>query len=255
MKEDWQGRTRLLIGDQAVDYLVNLHIVVAGIGGVGGHVAEALARAGIGHLTLIDHDRVSISNRNRQLVALTSTQGQAKVDVMRQRIAEINPNAQVTTIEAMICEDAYLQLQQLQPDAVVDAIDSVSCKVALLKASVDQGIPIYSSMGAGRRLDASAVRVMDVMDTQGCGLARAVRQRLRKVGVGRGIRCVVSTELPISPVSAQIVADERLPNGTISYMPAVFGILLAGELLRDRIHTVQQVELTRTSFPSDDNAI
>jgi tRNA A37 threonylcarbamoyladenosine dehydratase len=235
MLEDWQDRTRLLIGDANLNVLSHLHILVAGVGGVGGYVVEALARAGVGELTLIDPDCVSISNRNRQLVALTSTENRLKVEVMKERILDINPSCQVNVFAQAICDNSGSFLQEYKPRVVIDAIDSVSCKVALLEAAMLQKIPVYSSMGAGKRLDVTALKVMDLMDTQACGLARIVRQQLRKRGVRRGIRCVVSTELPILTNSEQIVADGRLPNGTISYMPAMFGLLLAGEVLRDNI--------------------
>lgn len=235
MMDDWQARTTLLVGDDVVKRLAQLHIVVAGVGGVGGYVVEALARAGVGRLTLIDHDRVSTSNRNRQIVALTTTVNEPKVEVMKQRVLAINPLCQVDAMVQVICDDASSLLQTLSPDVVVDAIDSVNCKVTLLQACVALSIPVYSSMGAARRLDVTAVKIMDVMDTQGCGLARAVRHGLRKLGVGRGISCVVSSELPMLQNNLHPVSQERLPNGTISYMPAIFGMMLAGQLLRDQI--------------------
>lgn len=237
MSDDWRTRTQLLIGDVGVDKLAMTHVLLAGVGGVGGYVAEALARAGVGKLTLIDMDVVSESNRNRQLVALTSTVGLSKVAVMRDRIAQINPDCEVVCIEQMICENASDWLAQMQPNVVVDAIDSVSCKVALLTAAVSAGIPVYSSMGAGRRLDVRAVSIMDVMDTQGCGLARQVRGKLRKVGIGRGITCVASSELSCSAGDAEaaITGGTRVANGTISYMPGLFGLMLAGEVLRNLI--------------------
>jgi len=234
MSDDWCARTRLLIGDVGVEKLSRAHVLLAGVGGVGGHVAEALARAGVGKITLIDMDVVSESNRNRQLVALTSTVGLSKVAVMRDRIMDINPDCDVVCIEQMICDNAGDWLAQLQPHVVVDAIDSVSCKVALLVAAVQASIPIYSSMGAGRRLDVRRVSVMDIMDTQGCGLARQVRGKLRKAGIGRGITCVASSELPRAAGHAEpaITGGTRVVNGTISYMPALFGLMLAGEVLR-----------------------
>ncbi len=237
MSNDWQARTRLLVGDTGIDKLRKTHLLLAGVGGVGGHVAEALARAGIGKLTLIDMDVVSDSNRNRQLVALTSTVGLSKVDVMRDRILQINPACDVVCIEQMICEDAPERLTQIQPDIVIDAIDSVSCKVALLIAAVKAGVPVYSSMGAGRRLDVRKVGVMDVMDTEGCGLARQVRGKLRKAGIGRGIVCVASRELPrpTGEPEAVMTGGTRVVNGTISYMPALFGLMLAGEVLRELV--------------------
>lgn len=234
MDSDWQTRTRLLVGDAGVAVLAKTHVLLAGVGGVGGQIAETLARAGIGKITLIDMDVVSVSNRNRQLVALTSTVGLSKVSVMRDRIAQINPVCDVVCIEQIICEDAAERLAHIQPDIVIDAIDSVSCKVALLIAAVKAGLPVFSSMGAGRRLDVRAVSVMDVMDTQGCGLARQVRGKLRKAGINRGIVCVASRELPraVGEAEAVMTGGSRVVNGTISYMPALFGLMLAGEVLR-----------------------
>jgi tRNA A37 threonylcarbamoyladenosine dehydratase len=242
MSNDWQTRTRLLIGDAGVTKLAKTHVLLAGVGGVGGHIAESLARAGIGKITLIDMDVVSESNRNRQLVALTSTVGLAKVSVMRERIKQINPACEVECIEQIICEDASDMLTKTHPDIVVDAIDSVSCKVALLIAAVHASLPVYSSMGAGRRIDVRKATVMDVMDTQGCGLARQVRGRLRKAGVGRGIVCVASSELPrpSGEPEAVMTGGTRVVNGTISYMPALFGLMLAGEVLRGLLEEVQK---------------
>lgn len=243
MIEDWQARTTLLIGHDAIKHFAQLHVVVAGVGGVGGYVVEALARAGVGRLTLIDHDHVSTSNRNRQIVALTSTTNKPKVEVMTQRILEINPQCQVNYMMQVICDDASSLLQTLSPDVVVDAIDSVNCKVALLHACVSLAVPVYSSMGAGRRLDVTAVKMMDVMDTKGCGLARSVRHGLRKLGVGRGITCVVSSELCLPQNNVDhLPSQERVPNGTISYMPAIFGMMLAGQLLH---HQIQMLILRR----------
>ncbi len=242
MSNDWQTRTRLLIGNTGVTKLAKTHVLLAGVGGVGGHIAESLARAGIGKITLIDMDVVSESNRNRQLVALTSTVGLAKVFVMSERIKQINPACEVECIEQIICEDASDVLAKIHPDIVVDAIDSVSCKVALLIAAVNAGLLVYSSMGAGRRLDVRKVTVMDVMDTQGCGLARQVRAKLRKAGIGRGIVCVASTELPRSTGEPEAVmtGGTRVVNGTISYMPALFGLMLAGEVLRGLLEEIQK---------------
>jgi len=238
---DWQQRTRLLVGDAGITLLGQQHVLLAGVGGVGGHIAEALARAGVGRLSLIDMDVVNSSNRNRQLVALTATEGMAKVDVMRERIAQINPACMVDTYISMICQDAKDWLSHLQPTVVVDAIDSLNCKVSLLQAAVEMQMPVYSSMGAGRRLDVRQVGVMDVMDTEGCGLARQVRQRLRKVGIGRGITCVASRELPraAGPMEAAGEGRARVVNGTISYMPALFGIMLSGALLSDLLTSLE----------------
>lgn len=234
---DWLVRTRLLVGDEAVARLQASHVFLAGVGGVGGHVAEALARAGIGRITLIDMDQVALSNLNRQMVALRSTIGLSKAEVMRDRILLINPDCRVHVLSQMVCHDAPELLQQINPDYVVDAIDSVNCKVALLLAAQQQSIPTFSSMGAGRRLDVRAVRVCDLMQTSGCALARVVRQRLRKAGVGKGITVVTSDELPraAGPLEPAGEGRMRAVNGTVSYMPALFGTLLAGELLRNLV--------------------
>lgn len=234
MSDDWLVRTRLLVGDACVARLRSSHVLLAGVGGVGGHVAEAVARAGIGRITLIDMDQVALSNLNRQLVALRSTIGLSKAEVMRNRILEINPACEVVVMSQMICHDAHDLLQQICPDYLVDAIDSVNCKVALLLSANQLSIPTFSSMGAGRRLDVRAVQVCDLMQTSGCALARVVRQRLRKAGVGKGITVVMSSEPPraAGPLEPAGEGRMRAVNGTISYMPALFGTLLAGELLR-----------------------
>ena len=236
---DWLVRTRLLVGDAGIERLQGSHVLLAGVGGVGGHVAEALARAGIGRITLIDMDFVALSNINRQLVALNSTVGLSKAEVMRDRIAQINPACQVQIFSQMICHDAYELLTLIKPDYLVDAIDSLNCKVALLIASRQLSIPTFSSMGAGRRLDVNSVRICDLMQTSGCALARAVRQRLRKAGVGKGITVVMSDEIPraAGPLEEAGEGRMRAVNGTISYMPALFGIMLAGELLRSILET------------------
>jgi tRNA A37 threonylcarbamoyladenosine dehydratase len=237
MMDEWQQRTQLLLGDEVIRCLSQLHVLVVGVGGVGGYVVEALARAGVGRISMIDMDVVATSNRNRQLVALVDTVGQTKVSVMAQRVMAINPLCNVEVYTEMLCQDASERLLVIKPDVIVDAIDSLNCKVALLLAAVHVGLTIYSSMGAGRRLDVSKVRMMDIMDTSGCGLARQVRTRLRKAGVGRGITCVSSTETPRDPGPLEAAGDgrERVVNGTISYMPAIFGLMLAGTLLKDQV--------------------
>lgn len=236
--DDWLVRSRLLVGDASVEWLQQQHILLAGVGGVGGYIAEMVARAGVGRMTLIDMDRVAVSNLNRQLVALQSTLMQPKVEVMRARILDINPTCQVQVLPQMVCHDAAEVLMQIKPSYVIDAIDSLACKVALLHAAYSASLPTFSSMGAGRRIDVNAVYTCDLMETQGCALARSVRQRLRKLGVGRGIRVVVSKELPSNcgPVEAVSEGRARVVNGTISYMPALFGVMLAGEVIKHMLN-------------------
>ena len=222
-------RTHILVGDAGVARLAAARVLLVGLGGVGAYAAEALARAGIGHLTLADHDRVSPSNLNRQLVALASTLGRPKVAVMAERVADINPDCHLDLWERFLPAEEMPGLVA-GFDWVVDAIDSLNSKVALIAACLDAGIPIASSMGAGGRLDPTRIRAGDLMDSLGCPLARTVRQRLRRRGIERGILAVWSEEPPIPPLPPEPTGRgrPRAVNGTVSYLPALFGLTLAG---------------------------
>ncbi|AEG30925.1 tRNA threonylcarbamoyladenosine dehydratase [Thiomicrospira cyclica] len=222
-------RSLLVFDEQTLLDLSNARILVAGVGGVGGFVAEALARAGAQHLTLVDHDRVSLSNKNRQIVALDNTIGQLKVSVMAERIAQINPNCQVDCRAEFFAPEVMASLVA-EFDVVIDAIDSLNCKVALVAEAVRQQKRVFSSMGAGRRIDPSQIRVTDISKTHTCGLARVMRQRLRKLGIKKGVPVVFSTELPKEPGPMEEIANARgrVVNGTASYMPGIFGLILAG---------------------------
>ena len=227
-------RTRLVFEDAQLQRITASKVLVAGVGGVGGFVVEALARGGVGKLVLIDHGVVSPSNLNRQLVALHGTLGQPKVQVMAVRARDINPLVHIEARQQFLAPDDMPLLLEEGFDVVVDAIDSLNCKVALLKSAWERKVPIFSSMGAGRRIDPSKICIADLMDTHGCGLARQVRQRLRKQGVGRGITVVFSTETPRSPGLYEQIAGARgrVVNGTASYMPGLFGLTLAGLVLQ-----------------------
>ncbi|EIC21236.1 tRNA threonylcarbamoyladenosine dehydratase [Thiorhodovibrio frisius] len=225
-------RSAILIGDAGCERLARAQVLVAGLGGVGGHAAEALARAGIGRLTLVDGDRVAPSNLNRQLVALHSTLGQSKVAVMAARLGDINPKCQIERLERFVAVDDIAGLALGRFDAVVDAIDSLSTKVALLAACLEAGVPVFSSMGAGSRLDPGAIRISDLMHSQQCPLARAVRQQLRRLGHGKGVLAVWSQETAHPPLMPAPGAGGHAINGTISYMPALFGLTLAGCAIR-----------------------
>ena len=238
----WAGlfeRSRLLFSSEELMRLRNARVLIAGLGGVGGFVAEALARAGVGALVLVDHDVVSPSNLNRQLVALHSTLGQPKVDVMAARIQDINPQCEVEARPVFLTPDRIPAVVAEGYTHIVDAIDSLNCKVQLVYEAWHQGVPIVSSMGAGRRRDVTQVRVADLMDTHGCGLARQMRQRLRKRGVGRGIEVVFSTEPPAPPGPHEAIsgARGRVVNGTASYMPGLFGLMLAGRVVEHIVST------------------
>lgn len=226
MNPELDERTRRLLGDGAVKRLAALRILVAGVGGVGGYAAEILCRAGVGRLVFVDADRFALSNRNRQLHALASTEGEAKAEVVARRCRDIDPEGEFTALCRRITVDnAGEMLAECAPDAVIDAIDDVPAKCALLLAAYRAGIPVVSSMGAGAKLDPARISVADIGRTSGCPLARAVRSRLRAKGVTRGIRCVCSPE-------PRVLRPEAGGFGTISYMPALFGIRAAAEVLR-----------------------
>lgn len=227
-------RTHILVGDQGVARLRSARVLVAGLGGVGSFVAEALARAGVGELSLADHDRVSGSNLNRQMVALGSTLGRPKAEVMAERVRDINPDCRVTLIQRFLGPDDIPGLVGDGFHQVVDAIDSLSSKVELIASAVGQGVPILSSMGAGGRLDPTRLHVGDLMDTRVCPLARVVRSRLRRRGIGRGVTVVWSDEPPRPPLPPEALGRgrPRAVNGTVSYLPALFGLTLAGLLVQ-----------------------
>jgi tRNA A37 threonylcarbamoyladenosine dehydratase len=223
-------RTRILVGDTGVERLQAARVLLAGLGGVGSFAAEALVRAGIGHLTLADHDRVAPSNLNRQLVALGSTLGRPKVEVMGERVRDINPACHIVLLDRFLPAEEMPALAARGFDFVVDAIDSLNSKVALIAACVEAGVPIASSMGAGGRLDPTRIRGGDLLDSRGCPLASAVRQRLRRRNIGRGVLAVWSEEPPLPPLPPEPTGRgrPRAVNGTVSYLPGLFGLTLAG---------------------------
>ena len=228
-------RTHILLGDDGLQCLKSKHIFIAGLGGVGSYCAEAMARAGIGRLTLLDHDKVVISNINRQLPALLSTVGFSKAELMRDRIKDINPDCQVTILRTFLTIDNVNELVPADCDYVMDCIDSLSCKVALVVESYKRGLKVASSMGAGNRLDPSRVRIADISETEMCPLARVMRKRLRNEQVYKGILTVFSDEYPRPPLPPQPVDGPGRPravNGTLSYMPPLFGYMLTGAVIK-----------------------
>ena len=223
-------RTHIVVGDEGLLRLRTARIFLAGLGGVGSYAAEALARMGVGRLTLADHDVVSGSNLNRQLVALNSTVGLSKAQVMAERIQAINPECRVSLHTEFLTPDSVPELLAEPYDFVLDAIDSLNCKAALVATAYARGLRVVSSMGAGGKLDPSGIRTGDLFDTDVCPLARNMRRRLRRRAVGRGVLAVYSVEPPRPPLAPQPVARgrDRAVNGTVSYMPALFGLTLAG---------------------------
>jgi tRNA A37 threonylcarbamoyladenosine dehydratase len=226
-------RTQILLGDEGIATLRDKHVFVAGLGGVGSYCTEALARAGIGRLTLMDHDVVAVSNINRQLPALLSTVGQSKAELMRARIADINPDCQVTLIRTFLGRENVHELVPKDVNYVIDCIDSMNCKVALVAYSMGQGLKVASSMGAGNKLDPSRIRVADISETIMCPLAREMRKYLRDLGIRKGVLTVYTDEKPRPPLPPQAVdrGRPRSVNGTISYMPPLFGFMLAGAVI------------------------
>lgn len=228
-------RTRILLTPAEQARLAGAHVLVAGLGGVGSYCAEALARAGVGRLTLIDHDDVALSNINRQLPALLSTVGQSKAELMAERIRDIHPGCRLTVLREFLVPETVAETVPDDTDFVIDCIDSLNCKVALVAGSVQRGLDVASSMGAGNKLDPTRVRIADISRTCVCPLASVMRKRLRKRGIAKGVLTVFSDEPGRAPLPPQPVEGRgraRAVNGTISYMPPLFGLMLAGAVVQ-----------------------
>lgn len=234
MTSSFSSRTQLLIGPQAIRRLQSAHVLVVGLGGVGGYAAEQLCRAGVGGLTLVDGDIVSESNLNRQLIALRSTVGQPKALLFRDRFRDINPDCQVTAVQEFLRDDRTVQLLNARHyDCVVDCIDTLSPKVFLLFHAHALGLPVVSSMGSGGKMDPSQILTADISQSHTCRLAAMVRKRLHRMGVEDGIRVVFSPEkVPPHAIAEDPSANHLTTVGTISYMPPLFGCHIAAEVLR-----------------------
>ena len=222
-KEKWYSRTESLLGAESIDKLANATVAVFGIGGVGGYVAEALARSGVGNLELVDHDTVSLSNLSRQIVALHSTIGKYKVDVMRDRILDINPEANVVGHKCFYLPETANQFDFSKYDYVVDCIDTVTGKLQLIEAAKAAGVPVISSMGAGNKLDPTAFQVADISKTSVCPLAKVMRRELKKRNI-KNVKVVYSKEEP--------VVRQSIP-ASCAFVPSVAGLILAGEVIKD----------------------
>ena len=232
MSNEWQERTRLLLGDEGFEKLNSSHVLVVGLGGVGGYVAEQLTRAGIGELTIVDGDVVSQSNMNRQLLALQSTQGKPKAEVMAARLRDINPDVKLHVVSQFMKDQALIDLISQPYDYVVDAIDTVSPKVFLLYYAVQNNQRIVSCMGAGGKMHPDKIEIADIDKSHHCHLAFYIRKKLHKLGIRTGIKVVFSPE----PVNKSAVIEEESQNkasnvGTISYMPAAFGCFCASVVI------------------------
>ena len=242
------SRTELLLGKEAMNKLEGARVAVFGIGGVGGYVCEALVRSGVGKLDLIDNDKVCMSNLNRQIIATRNTVGKYKTEVMKSRILEINPETEVNIHNCFFLPENAEEFPFEEYDYVVDAVDTVTAKIALVMKCKEMDVPIISSMGAGNKLDASAFRVTDIYKTKVCPLAKVMRRELKKRGVKK-LKVVYSEEEPIRPMedtsdncSTETVcqdgveykaAKRRSPPGSVAFVPSVAGLIIAGEVIKD----------------------
>lgn len=229
------SRTALLLGDEALSRLKNVRVAVFGVGGVGGYAVEALARSGVGALDLIDNDTVAQSNINRQIIALNSTVGQFKADVAAKRVLDINPECKVRAVKVFYMPESADKFDFTQYDYIIDAIDTVKGKLALARQAQDAGTPIISCMGAGNKLDPTSFEVADIYDTSICPLARIMRKECRARGI-RHLKVVYSKEMPVRPVKkCEEQTVRRDTPGSVSFVPSVAGLILAGEVVKDLI--------------------
>ncbi len=238
MHDNWLERTELLLGSEKLEKLKSKHVLVVGLGGVGAYAAEMICRAGIGRLTLVDGDVINISNINRQLPASHSNLGKGKAQVMADRLIDINPEAQISVIDKFIKDEDIFTVLDRGYDYVVDAIDTLSPKIYLIYGTIQRGIKIVSSMGAGGKFDPSLVQLADVSKSYNCKLAKVLRKRLRKLGVQSGFPVVFSPEEvdPSAVIETPGEQNKKSNVGTISYMPALFGIHCASKVIRDIIN-------------------
>jgi tRNA threonylcarbamoyladenosine dehydratase len=233
--EEWLSRTELLIGADNIKKLKASHVLVAGLGGVGGYAAEQLCRAGIGELTLIDGDVVTATNKNRQLIALTGTMGKPKALIMGDRLRDINPNLKIHLITDYIKEERWTSILEQPYDYIVDAIDTLTPKVALLAEAVKKGFPVVSSMGSGGKLDPEGITISDIAESHHCRFAYIVRKYLHRIGIFKGIIVVYSPETVNKDAVREVAGEEnkRSVVGTISYMPPLFGCYCASVVIRN----------------------
>ena len=231
MVEDWKQRTRLLLGEEKMERLQQAHVLVVGLGGVGAYAAEMICRAGVGRMTIVDADTVQPTNINRQLPALHSTMGREKAEVLAARFKDINPDIQLTVLPVFLKDD---NIPELLDAARYDFVDTLAPKCYLIAETLKRHIKIVSSMGAGAKSDITQIRFADIWDTYHCGLSKAVRKRLQKLGIKRKLPVVFSTE-QADPKAVLLTEDEQNKKstcGTVSYMPAVFGCYLAEYVIK-----------------------
>jgi tRNA threonylcarbamoyladenosine dehydratase len=234
----WLGRTELLIGKKALEILAKSHVMIVGLGGVGSFAAEFIARSGVGKMTIIDGDIIDPTNRNRQLPALATNHGEFKSSIMAERLKAINPELDLNVIQSFVNPEMVEEQLQLAPDYIIDAIDSITPKITFIVSALQKNIPIVSSMGAGAKLDPTLLQIVDISKTYNCVFAQQIRKTLkRNYGIRKGLKCVFSPEAVRK--ESLILTDgsnfKKSAYGTISYLPAVFGVVTASVVIRDLI--------------------
>lgn len=238
MDISWLSRTTLLVGESSVRKLTNAHVMIVGLGGVGSFAAEFIARSGVGKMTIIDGDVVDPTNRNRQLPALATNHGVSKALIMQERLLAINPELILTVVQEFINPEMVAVQLAVKPDYIIDAIDSITPKVTFIRMAYESGLPVVSSMGAGGKLDPTQLKVADISKTYNCRFAQQVRKTLKQHKIYHGIKTVFSPETPVP--ESLIMTDgsnyKKSAYGTISYMPATFGAVVASVAIRDIIN-------------------
>jgi tRNA threonylcarbamoyladenosine dehydratase len=234
---NWLSRTEQCIGPDALKRLQSANILVVGLGGVGAYAAEMICRAGIGTMTIVDGDKIHMTNRNRQLAALSSTEGLPKAEVMGNRLRDINPDLNLTVVQEYIKDERMVEILDKGFDYVVDAIDTLAPKVFLIYHSFNRKYPVVSSMGAGGKLDPIKITISDISETTDCTLARILRKRLHRLGIREGFKAVYSPEVIDKSRVRSVEGEKNKASivGTISYMPAAFGIACASVVIRDLV--------------------
>lgn len=227
----WYERTRMILGDESIDKLKGASVIIFGVGGVGSFAAEAVARAGVGKITLVDNDKVSVTNINRQIVALNSTVGKMKTEVMAERIKDINPECDVKCVNEFILYDNINDVINEKFDYCVDAVDTVTAKIAIIMKCNELDIPVISSMGTGNKLNPEMLEVTDVYKTSVCPIAKVMRKELKARGVKR-LKVCYSKEKPVTPLESNEATNNRRTPGSISFVPSVAGLIIGGEVVK-----------------------
>lgn len=228
------SRFELLIGEENLNRLQDKHVIVFGVGGVGGYVVEALVRSGIGHMTIVDNDEVSLTNLNRQIIATQQTIGQKKVNVMKERILSINPDCDIETLELFYLPENADQIDLTQYDYVVDAIDTITSKIELAVRCEQLHVPLMSSMGTGNKMNPAMLEVSDIYKTSVCPLAKVMRRELKARRV-KHLKVIYSKELPMKPRQSNEQTNKRIVPGSTAFVPSSAGLLIASEVIKDLI--------------------